>query len=193
MKNQNYVILVDEDGHDTFTRDGALSTMEKIEAHHTGSLHRAISVFIFDNRNYLLLQRRALNKYHSSGKWTNTCCTHPSPGESPLMAAKRRLREEMGLITELSEAFAFSYKAEVGNGLTEHEFDHVFFGASNHNPIPDPAEVSDWNWLSMEELAQELIMNSERYTFWLKQCFSQVIKYKTMMEQYLQKSQARFY
>ena len=177
MENQDHVVLVDEYGHDIFTQDNVLSTMEKVEAHRCGSLHRAISVFIFNNRNNLLLQKRAVDKYHSPGIWTNTCCTHPLPGEFPLMAAKRRLREEMGLITTLTEAFTFSYKAEVGNDLMEHEFDHVFFGVLNHNPTPNPTEISDWNWVNTEELAQDLIRNPMKYSPWLRQCFNEVIKY----------------
>ena len=177
MENQDPVVLVDEYGHDVFTQDGVLSTMRKVEAHRNGSLHRAISVFIFNNRNNILLQKRAVDKYHSPSKWTNTCCTHPLPGEFPLMAAKRRLREEMGLITTLTEVFTFSYQADVGNGLIEYEFDHVFFGFSVHNPIPNLAEVSDWNWVSTGELVQDLIQNPMKYSPWLRQCFNEVIKH----------------
>jgi len=124
----NSVVLVDEYGHDLFNQEGRLSTMEKIEAHRRGWLHRAVSVFIFNNRNELLLQKRAIDKYHSPKKWTNTCCTHPLPGETPLMTARRRLSEEMGLVAILTEVFTFLYQADVGNGLTENEFDHVFSG-----------------------------------------------------------------
>jgi len=177
MENPNRVVLVDKYGRDVLTQDGVLYTMEKVEAHRNGSLHRAISVFIFNSRNNLLLQKRAVDKYHSPGKWTNTCCTHPLPGEFPLAAARRRLHEEMGLITTLTEVFSLSYHADVGNGMLEYEFDHVFFGASNHNPIPNPAEVADWDWVSIEELAQDLIIDPEKYSAWLRQCFNEVIKY----------------
>jgi len=178
MEQRDSVVLVDEYGRDLFDQDGRLSTMGKIEAHYRGLLHRAISVFIFNDRNELLLQKRAVDKYHSPKKWSNTCCTHPSPGETPLMTAQRRLREEMGLIATLTEVFTFSYHADVGNGLTENEFDHVFFGASKQNPKPNLAEVSDWNWVDMEDLKQELIRNPEEYSPWLRQCFNEVINYK---------------
>lgn len=178
MEQREYVVLVDEYGHDLFNQDGRLSTMEKMEAHCRGLLHRAVSIFVFNDRNELLLQKRTVNKYHSPEKWTNTCCTHPSPGETPLITAQRRLNEEMGLEAKLTEAFAYTYKADVGNGLTENEFDHIFFGVSNQNPNPNPAEVSDWNWVTIEDLKQELIRNPEEYSPWLRQCFDKVIKYK---------------
>jgi isopentenyl-diphosphate delta-isomerase len=178
MEQLNSVVLVDEYGHDLLDSDGKLSAMEKIEAHKSGSLHRAISVFIFNNRNELLLQKRAVGKYHSPAKWTNTCCTHPQPGETPLMTAQRRLTEEMGLVSTLTEVFTFLYRADVGNGLTENEFDHVFFGVSNQIPKPNPAEVSDWKWVSIEELKQDLIRNAKNYSPWLRQCFNEVIKHK---------------
>jgi isopentenyl-diphosphate delta-isomerase len=183
MEQRDSVVLVDEYGHDLFNQDGKVSTMEKIEAHRYGLLHRAVSVFIFNDRNELLLQKRAVDKYHSPGKWTNTCCTHPCPGESPLIAARRRLSEEMGLVATLTEIFTFLYQADVGNRLTENEFDHIFFGVSNQNPTPNPAEVSDWNWVTIEELKQELIRNPEEYSPWLRQCFSKVINYKLQSDQ----------
>ncbi|MFC1957267.1 isopentenyl-diphosphate Delta-isomerase [Chloroflexota bacterium] len=178
MEQLGSVILVDESGHDLVNQDGELSTMEKMEAHRRGLLHRAVSVFVFNDKNELLLQRRAVAKYHSPEKWANTCCTHPSPGETPLMAAQRRLSEEMGLVATLTEAFVFSYQADVGNGLTENEFDHVFFGALNQNPDPDPAEVSDWKWIAIEELEQELIRKPERYSPWLRKCFNEMVNSK---------------
>ena len=178
MKQLNSIILVDECGHNLFDKDGRLSTMEKIEAHRKGLLHRAVSVFIFNDRNELLLQKRASGKYHSPEKWTNTSCTHPLPGETLIMCARRRLSEEMGLAAKLTEVFTFSYKADVGNGLIENEFDHVFLGISNQNPSPNPAEVSDWTWVTIEALEQQLLVSPERYSPWLRQCFSQVVKYK---------------
>lgn len=178
MEQREYVVLVDEYGHDLLNQDGRLSTVEKMEAHRRGLLHRAVSIFVFNDRNELLLQKRTVNKYHSPEKWTNTCCTHPSPGETPLITAQRRLNEEMGLEAKLTEAFTHTYKADVGNGLTENEFDHIFFGVSNRNPNPNPAEVSDWNWVNIEELKQELRRNREEYSPWLRQCLSEVIKYK---------------
>ena len=128
--------------------------------------------------NETLLQKRAVDKYHSPEKWTNTCCTHPSPGETPLMTAHRRLSEEMGLVTTLTEVFTFLYKSDVGNGLIENEFDHVFFGVSNQNPNPNITEVSDWNWVSIEELKEELIINPDKYSPWLRQCFNEVVNRK---------------
>ena len=178
MEQRDSVVLVDEYGHDLFNQDGRLSTMEKVEAHRRGLLHRAVSIFVFNDRNELLLQRRAVDKYHSPGKWANTCCTHPLPGETPLITAQHRLSEEMGLVATLTEAFTFSYQADVGNGLTENEFDHIFIGVSNQNPNPNPAEVSDWNWVTVEELEQELIKNPRKYVPWLRQSFNEVIKYK---------------
>ena len=178
MRARDVVVLVDEYGHDLFNPDGGLSTVEKMEAHRRGLLHRAVSIFLFNDKNELLLQKRAVNKYHSPKKWSNTCCTHPAPEETPLMAARRRLSEEMGLTTTLTEIFTFLYQANAGNGLTENEFDHVFLGVSNQNPNPSPAEVSDWKWVAIEELKQELIRGPEEYSPWLQQCFSEVIKHK---------------
>jgi isopentenyl-diphosphate delta-isomerase len=178
MNRFNTVVLVDECGHSLFDQNGKLSTMDKIEAHRLGLLHSAVSVFIFNGRNEVLLQKRAVSKYHSPEKWTNTCCTHPLPDETPITSARRRLREEMGLVATLKEVFRFSYRADVGNGLIENEFDHVFFGISNQNPNPNPGEVSDWAWMTIEELEQELIGNPEKYSPWLRRCFSEVIKYR---------------
>ena len=176
MGQLDSIVLVDEYGHDLFNQDGRLSIMEKIEAHRRGLLHRAISVFIFNDRNELLLQKRAAGKYHSPQKWTNTCCTHPSPGETPFMAAQRRLSEEMGLVAILTEVFTVLYRVDVGNGLTENEFDHVFLGVSNQNPNPNPTEVSDWSWATIEKLKQELIRSPEEYSPWLRYIFSEVAR-----------------
>ena len=178
MEQRDFVILVDRDGHNLLHQDGGILTMEKIEAHRRGFLHSAVSVFVFNDGNDLLLQKRTVDKYHSPDKWTNTCCTHPSPGETPLATAQRRLSEEMGLVATLTEAFTFSYEADVGNGLTENEFDHIFFGVSNQNPDPNPAEVSDWSWVTIKELEQELIINPKEYSTWLRQCFDEVMKHK---------------
>ena len=179
MEEKDRVVLVDDFGNALANHDGRISTMHKIEAHRLGSLHRATSVFIFNSRNELLLQKRAEGKYHSPGKWTNTCCTHPYPGEIPLICAQRRLGEEMGLSAKLTEAFSFSYTAYVGNGLIEKEFDHVFLGLSNQNPSPDPTEVSDWMWENLEALEQKLLINPEKYSPWLRKCFNEVVRAKT--------------
>lgn len=163
------VILVDEN-------DLEIGTMEKMEAHLTGSLHRAFSVFIFNSKGQLLLQQRAADKYHSGGKWTNTCCSHPRKEEETIVAAKRRLQEEMGLTCELSYGFNFIYKAELLNGISEHEYDHVFFGISDQHPVPDPAEVASFKYIDTESLKLDLNENAEIYTEWLKICFEQVLE-----------------
>lgn len=162
------VVLVDLD-------DNQIGTMPKLEAHLEGRLHRAFSVFIFNASGELLLQRRALDKYHSAGKWTNTCCSHPRDGEKTLDAAKRRLREEMGMTAELQQVFSFVYKAEMEQGLTEHEFDHVFFGQTDQVPHPDAGEVADFRYIELSALQNELNTNPEHYTEWLKICFDRVL------------------
>jgi isopentenyl-diphosphate delta-isomerase len=174
MKQPETVVLVDTQGQALLDPDGTSRTMAKMEAHRQGLLHLAVSVFIFNSRDELLLQQRAPHKYHSPDKWTNTCCTHPRPGESPLATAQRRLFEEMGLKCPLYEVFTFLYRAEVGNGLIENEFDHVFMGFSNLDPRPDPAEVGDWKWISIEELKRELAHHPEAYSPWIGCCFDKV-------------------
>jgi isopentenyl-diphosphate delta-isomerase len=161
------VVLVDE-------RDTAIGTSEKLEAHEMGLLHRAFSVFIFNRSNELLLQKRALTKYHSAGLWTNTCCGHPRPGEDVLGAAKRRLREEMGISAELREVFSFTYHEKLGNGLTEHEYDHVFFGETEAKPQPDPLEASDWKFQDCEQLREDIKTKPEHFTIWFRLCFERV-------------------
>ncbi|HWZ02844.1 MAG TPA: isopentenyl-diphosphate Delta-isomerase [Mucilaginibacter sp.] len=163
------VILVD--GNDNIT-----GTMEKMEAHQLGLLHRAFSVFIFNKKGELLLQQRAFDKYHSGGKWTNTCCSHPNPGEGTVDAAHRRLNEEMGMKCELHYAFNFVYRADLEDGISEHEFDHVFWGISDSNPVPEPKEVAAFKFMSMEELASDIKLNPDRYTEWLKICFDRVVE-----------------
>lgn len=155
------VILVDP-------KDRELGVAEKMQAHIDGSLHRAFSVFVFDNDGRLLLQRRAREKYHSGGLWSNTACGHPRPGETTIAAAHRRLREEMGFDCALHEAFAFLYRAEMDGALVEHEYDHVFVGAYDGEPAPDPSEAEDWRWVDLDELRRELKEESQRYSFWLK-------------------------
>lgn len=162
------VILVDKN-------DQPIGTMPKLEAHLKGQLHRAFSIFIFNSAGELLLQQRALDKYHSGGKWTNTCCSHPRPGELTSDAANRRLKEEMGMACELNPVFSFSYCAEVENGLIENEYDHVYFGSTNALPNPNPEEVADFKYMPMEALALDLQKNNEEYTEWLKICFEQVM------------------
>jgi isopentenyl-diphosphate Delta-isomerase len=155
------VVLVDPEDRD-------LGVMEKQRAHAEGLLHRAVSVFVFDDQGRLLLQRRAEPKYHSAGEWTNTCCSHPRPGEPAEAAAHRRLREEMGFDCPLVPAFRFTYRAEVGGGLVEHELDHVFVGRWSGDPQPDPAEADDWRWLSLAGAARDAAEHPERYTAWFR-------------------------
>lgn len=155
------LILVD-------AHDRELGVKEKIEAHIEGALHRAFSIFVFDSEKRLLLQKRANSKYHSGGLWSNTACGHPRPGETTLEAARRRLREEMGFDCDLCEAFEFLYRVELDGALIEHEYDHVFFGAHEGVPAPDPSEVEDWRWVTMEELRLQLTEEPERFSYWLK-------------------------
>ncbi|MDQ3101337.1 MAG: isopentenyl-diphosphate Delta-isomerase, partial [Bacteroidota bacterium] len=142
---EEQVVLVNE-------QDEEIGTMPKLEAHQKGVLHRAFSIFIFNDDGELLLQRRAKDKYHSAGLWSNTCCSHPRSGEALEIAAVRRLREEMGMEVPLQHRTSFIYHAEFENGLKEHELDHIFFGRSMKDPNPDPAEVADWKYVNAEQL-----------------------------------------
>src|SRR5690606_17368820 len=164
------VILVNE-------KDEPVGTMEKLEAHRKGLLHRAISVFIFDQRGRLLLQQRAAHKYHSAGLWTNTCCSHPAPGESTADAALRRLGEEMGMHTPLTFAFTFRYHAIFDNGLVEHELDHVFIGYTDETPTPNPDEVAAYRWVDRLIIDQEVHTSPEVYTAWFKRIYRQVFEH----------------
>jgi isopentenyl-diphosphate Delta-isomerase len=166
---EEYVILVDE-------QDQALGLMEKMEAHEKGVLHRAFSVFVFNDKGELMLQQRALEKYHSGGLWTNTCCSHPRDGESAEEAAHRRLQEEMGFDCALEKKFHFIYKRELDKGLTEHELDHVFFGTYNDAPNINPEEVASYKWVNMTALKTDLQVNPHLYTEWFKICFDEVFK-----------------
>lgn len=155
------IILVDE-------KDNPIGTGEKMEVHKKGLLHRCFSIFILNSSGELLLQRRALDKYHSGGLWANTCCSHPRLGESDAEAAKRRLREEMGISCELSEIHTFIYKAELDHGITEHEFDHVMIGKFAGTPSPDPNEVMEWKWIDLKSLQKEITDHPESFAAWLK-------------------------
>ena len=165
---EEQVILVDLD-------DVPRGQMGKMEAHEKGMLHRAFSVFIFNSKCELLLQQRALHKYHSMGLWTNTCCSHQRIGESNIRAAKRRLMEEMGIDCELSFLFKFTYKAIFENGLTEHEIDHVFFGMSDKLPVINPDEVASFKYVDLETLTKDIEVNPNAYTPWLRISLDQVI------------------
>jgi len=163
------VIIVDKD-------DRIICNEEKIKAHKEGMLHRAFSIFIFNSKKELLLQKRGLKKYHSGGKWSNTCCSHPEQEENIKEQAEERLKKEMGISTELKEIFSFVYKTKVDNNLTEHEYDHVFLGYYNNDPKPDKNEVDNWKWMDIEKLEQDIKNNPDKYTPWLKICLDKVIE-----------------
>jgi isopentenyl-diphosphate delta-isomerase len=155
------VILVDAE-------DREIGTMDKLDAHRRGLLHRAVSAFLVDSDGRHLLQRRAYGKYHSAGLWSNTCCSHPSPGESAAEAVSRRLREEMGVTVSLTPLFRYTYRAELENGLIEHEVDHVFLGRFDGVPSPDPAEVSEWRWIACDALEAEMALAPGNFTAWFR-------------------------
>jgi isopentenyl-diphosphate delta-isomerase len=158
------VILVNE-------QDEKIGLMPKQEAHEKGLLHRAFSVFVFNKNNELMLQQRALHKYHSPGLWTNTCCSHQRDGESTLEAGKRRLLEEMGFSTPLKETTSFIYKAPFDNGLTEHELDHILVGNFEGMPNINNEEVASWKWMDLENVKKDIQTNPEMYTAWFKIIF----------------------
>jgi isopentenyl-diphosphate delta-isomerase len=162
--NEERVILVNEN-------DEPVGLMPKMEAHEKALLHRAFSVFVFNDKKELMLQQRALTKYHSPGLWTNTCCSHQREGESNIEAGKRRLREEMGFVTELKETMSFIYKAPFDNGLTEHEFDHILVGNYNDIPLINPEEVAAWKWMSLDAVKADIDKQPELYTAWFKIIF----------------------
>lgn len=151
--------------------DKEIGSIEKMEAHHKGILHRAFSILVFNKKNELLLQKRDKGKYHSPGLWTNTCCSHPRFGESLEQAVNRRLKEEMGFTCELKEVFSFIYKAELENKLTENEFDHVFMGIYDGEVEINKDEVEDYKWISIEEVKVDMENNPEQYTYWFKVLF----------------------
>ena len=163
---EEHVILVDE-------HDNQLGLMPKMEAHEKAVLHRAFSVFIFNNDGDLMLQQRAAHKYHSPLLWTNTCCSHQRDGESNIAAGKRRLVEEMGFSTELKEVFSFIYKAPFDNGLTEHELDHVMVGYFDGFPEVNPEEVASFKWMSLEAIKEDIELHPNLYTAWFKIIFKE--------------------
>lgn len=166
------VILVDE-------QDCQTGTMEKMEVHQKALLHRAFSIFIFNDKGEMLLHKRAEKKYHSGGLWSNACCSHPQPGEETHVAAGIRLQEEMGFMTELTKVFDFIYKTAFDNGLTEYEFDHVLVGSYNGPIVPNPEEVSDYCFKPVDEIKRSLQTHPQKYTEWFKIAFPR-------MEAYLQ-------
>ena len=156
-----YIIRVDEFDHE-------LGSIEKLEAHKKGILHRAFSILVFNSKNQLLLQKRNRNKYHSPGLWSNTCCSHQRIGETLQEAIARRLVEEMGFTCELEEIFHFVYRTEFDNHLMEHEFDHVFVGYYDGEISINEDEVERFKWVTLEELKEDMRTNPQLYTFWFK-------------------------
>jgi isopentenyl-diphosphate delta-isomerase len=167
MAAEPFVILVDQNDQET-------GTVEKMEAHRKGQLHRAISVFIVNSRGEWLLQRRAIDKYHSKGLWTNTCCSHPYPDEATGHAATRRLLEEMGMECTLQEIFSFMYKAKVDSELTEHELDHVFLGLTDNIPVINDKEVMEWKYIPYSDLLADVGLHPWKYTVWFRKIFEKV-------------------
>ena len=168
MQTNDYVILVDE-------QDNEIGVMEKLRAHELGKLHRAFSVFIFNDKKELLLQQRAINKYHSGGLWTNTCCSHPRPNETIKDAAIRRLYEEMGMTCDLKIINNFIYKTEFENGLIEHEFDYILTGISNSTPQINKTEVESYKWQQISEIQNDINLNPNQFTTWFKIAIQKVI------------------
>lgn len=158
------VILVDEN-------DNPVGAANKMEAHQKGSLHRAFSIFIFNSKGEMLLQQRALNKYHSAGLWSNTCCSHPAPGEETSTAAQKRLKEEMGFEVPVKKIFDFIYKAEFGNGLTEYELDHVLVGEYDGPVKLNSYEVMDCCYKDVWEISQSLKDHPKKYSVWFQLAF----------------------
>jgi len=167
---EEQVILVNEN-------DEKIGLMPKMEAHEKALLHRAFSVFIFNDQNELMLQQRALHKYHSPGLWTNTCCSHQRDGENSIDAGVRRLREEMGIITSLKETTSFIYKAPFDNGLTEHEFDHILVGTYNNEPNINEDEVASWKWMSLDSVKKDIKVSPGEYSAWFKIIFEKFYKH----------------
>ena len=162
------VVLVDEN-------DKVLGTKEKIQAHQEGLLHRAFSVLIFNEKMEMLIHKRAADKYHCGGLWTNACCSHPRPNEATIDAAKRRLTEEMGFSCELKYIDSFIYKVSLNNGLTEHEFDHLYVGKYTGIIEANPKEVEEWEYVSLDQIRKDIEKQPDLYTFWFKNIISEYI------------------
>lgn len=161
---EELVILVDQE-------DNKIGLMPKMEAHEKALLHRAFSVFVFNKDRELMLQQRALHKYHSPGLWTNTCCSHQRDGESNIAAGQRRLQEEMGFVVPLKETTSFIYKAPFDNGLTEHELDHIMVGYYDGEPTVNKDEVASWKWMPLEAVKEDIKKQPDLYTAWFKIIF----------------------
>ena len=168
---ENYVILVNKDGKE-------IGTMEKMEAHEKGLLHRAFSVIIFNEKGEMLIHQRALDKYHSGGLWTNACCSHPRPKEQTIDGAQRRLQEEMGFTTELSFKFSFTYNTKLDNNLSEHEYDYVYYGKYEDIPPFNTNEVMACKFVDVSELKKDVKQNPENYTVWFRLILDKVQSYQ---------------
>lgn len=155
------VLLVDE-------HDNVLGTMDKMEAHRQGVLHRAFSILLFNSKGEMLIQKRARDKYHSGGLWTNTCCSHPQPDESMAEATRRRLKHEMGIDIPTHFAYKFIYRVPLDKDLTEHEYDHVFTGTFDGVPVVNPEEVEDWKFVNVQALKKDVEANPAHYTHWFR-------------------------
>lgn len=155
------VILVDE-------RDNPIGDMEKMEAHRKGLLHRAFSILVFNSKGEVLLQKRSQGKYHSGGLWTNTCCSHPQPGENLEAAVRKRLKHEMGIDVKPEFVYKFIYRASLTDNLTEHEYDHVFIGTFDGEPDVNDHEVEDWKFINVKILRNDMLRNPDAYTCWFR-------------------------
>lgn len=165
---EDYVVLVNQ-------HDEEIGVMDKYQAHREGQLHRAFSVCVFNRKGELLLQRRHPEKYHSGGLWSNTCCSHPRPGEAVADAAQRRLQEEMGFQCAVEHLFGFVYHTELDNDLTEYEFDHVFIGRYDGIPAPNLEEVDKWEWVAPDALQRHMLHAPEAYTYWFRLMLDDVL------------------
>jgi len=170
LEKEELVVLVNENNE-------KIGLMPKLEAHQKALLHRAFSVFILNDKNELMLQQRAADKYHSPLLWANTCCSHQREGETNIEAGNRRLQEEMGFNTQLKELFSFIYKAPFDNGLTEHELDYVMIGYYNQEPSINPDEVEAWKWMDIDEVRKDIQQNPDIYTAWFKIIFNEFYHY----------------
>ena len=169
IDTRDHVVLVNPD-------NVPMGIMDKLEAHQKGVLHRAFSIFLFNDKKELLLQQRAAHKYHGAELWTNTCCSHQQLGEDNLTAAQNRLQFEMGISCPLEEKFSFLYKAEVENNLIEHELDFIFMGIYNENPVINNTEVMDYKWIAISELINWIDANPEQFTYWFKEVLPDVLQ-----------------
>jgi isopentenyl-diphosphate delta-isomerase, type 1 len=164
---KEYIIAVDE-------FDKEIGSIEKMEAHYKGILHRAFSILVFNSNHQLLLQKRSVKKYHSPGLWTNTCCSHPQFGEDLYTAVYRRIKEEMGFTCNLKEMFSFIYKVEFEDNLFENEYDHVFIGKYDGEVIPNKEEVDDFKWVGIKYIKEDIKVNPEKYTYWFKSLINKI-------------------